>query len=156
MIRFLAATVFALLLPLGAAYAADCSLKQYEALVAEGKNAAEGHEWGKSVEVYGRILDDCRPLLGANDLAKAYDALSVGQLMQENYSAAIDSAQKCLAGVPRYNACMMTAAKAYESLGDRSMALEQARAAATVDPYDDYSAAVAIYAKDFLKRLEKR
>jgi Tfp pilus assembly protein PilF len=102
------------------------------------------------------MLADCRTLIKTGDLAKAYDALAVAQMMQENYSAAIESAKKCLDHEPRCNACMMTAAKAYEGLGDRSMSLEYARSAAAVEPYDEYSAAVGILAKDFLKSFEKR
>lgn len=155
MIRFLTAFLLALLLPSNFVYAAECSLPQYESLVVEGKAAAAGREWGKSVEIYSRILVDCRSLVSENDLAKAYDALSVGQLMQDNFSAAIDSAKKCIEKEPKYNACMMTAAKACEGLGDRGQALDFARSAAGVDAYDEYSAAVVIYAKDFIKKLEK-
>ncbi len=156
MTRFLAPLVVAFLLSIGTAFAAECSLPDYDSLVAEGKSAADGREWGKSVEIYNRILADCRALIKEGDIAKAYDALSVGQLMEENYSAAIDSAKKCLEQDPKYYACMMTAAKACEGLGDRAAALDYARAAAAVEPYDDYSGAVVIFAKDFLKRLEKR
>jgi len=156
MIRFCAALTLFLLLPLCAAFAAECTLPQYDALVADGKAAATGREWGRSVEIYSRILGDCRPVVPEIDLAKAYDALSVGQLMQENYTAAIDSANKCLEYDGRYNACMMTAAKACEALGDRDRALEFARSAAAVEPYDEYSAAVVILARDYLKRKEKR
>jgi len=156
MIRFCAAMVLFLLLPFSAVFAADCSLPQYDALVAEGKAATAAREWSRSVEVYSRILGDCRALVVESDLAKAYDALSVGQLMQESYSAAIDSANKCLEYDSRYNACMMTAAKACEALGDRDRALEYARSAAGVEPYDEYSAAVVILARDYLKRQEKR
>jgi len=156
MIRFIAAFTLILLVPCSAAFAADCSVPQYDSLVLEGKSAAEGREWGRSVEIYSRILGDCRSLVGENDFARAYDALSFGQLMQENYTAAIDGAKKCLEHERRYNACMMTAAKASEAIGDRSMALEYARSAVEVEPYDDYSAAVVIYARDFLKKLEKR
>jgi tetratricopeptide (TPR) repeat protein len=133
----------------------ECSVADYDALVVEGKSAASGREWGRSVELYSRMLGDCRSLISDADVAKAYDALSVGQLMQEQFSAAIDSAGKCLEADSRYNACMMTAAKAYESLGDKEKAEEYARAAMAVEPYDDYSAAVGIYARDFLKRLAK-
>ena len=155
MIRIVIALVFTLLLPVYNTFAAECTLPLYDSLVVEGKSAVEGREWDNSVKIYSRILDDCRSLVSDSDLAKAYDALAVGQLMKENYSAAIDSAKRCLEQESKYNACMMTAAKAYEGLGDRGMALEYGRAAAAVEVYDDYSAAVAIYAKDYLKKFEK-
>ncbi|HZV83280.1 MAG TPA: hypothetical protein VFF53_14040, partial [Geobacteraceae bacterium] len=77
-------------------------------------------------------------------------------LMQGKYGEAIDTAKKCIEQDSRYNACMMTAAKAYESLGDRTMAEQFAREAIEVGSTDDYSAAVVIYAKDFLKKLDKK
>jgi tetratricopeptide (TPR) repeat protein len=156
MFRVSAFIVIALLVSCYCSFAAECTLNEYETLVIDGKAAATGREWGRSVEIYGRILGECRSLVSKNDLATAYDALAVGQLMQENYSVAIDSAKSCLEQEPNYTACMMTAAKAYDGLGDRNMALEFARAAVAVEPYDEYSAASAIYAKDYLRRLEKR
>lgn len=150
------ALVLVLLLPFTVAFGADCSLPHYEALVAAGKSAADGREWQRSVEIYNSILDDCGSMLAATDLAKAYDALAFGQLMQENYSAAIDSANKCLEAVATYNACMMTAAKGYEGSGDAALARQYAEAAVAAGVHDDYSAAVVIYAKDFLKKYEKR
>jgi len=156
MIRCIVLIALCLLLPVTAVFAAECSLPQYESLLAEGKSAAEAREWSRSVEIYSRILGDCRSLVEENDIAKAYDALSFGQLMQEQYTAAIDGAKKCLEHERRYNACMMTAAKASEAIGDRNRALEYARAAVEVEPYDEYSAAVVIYARDFLKGMEKR
>ena len=156
MVRLLAALVVVLLLPLASVFGAECGLPQYETLVAEGKRAADGREWDRSVAAYSRMLDDCRSQIASADLAKAYDALAFGQLMQENYSAAINSAQKCLELEADYNACMMTAAKGYAGLGDVAMARQHAEAAVAVGAHDDYSAAVVIYAKDFLKKLEKR
>ena len=147
--------VAALLVP-ARLFAGECSVTEYERLVVEGRSANNGRDWGRTVEIYSRILGDCRALVDKDDQAKAYDALSFGQLMLENYSAARDSAGKCLEVQPQYNACMLTAAKAAEGLGDRGQALEFARAAALVDPYDDYSAAVGIAARSLLKQLEKR
>jgi tetratricopeptide (TPR) repeat protein len=138
-------------------YAGECTVAEYDRLVIEGRRASNGREWDRTVEIYSTIVGDCRPLVvDREDLAKAYDALSFGRLMIENYSAALDDARKCLEAQPQYNACMLTAAKAAEGLGDHGQALEYARAAALVDPYDDYSSAVGIAAKSLLKQLEKR
>jgi tetratricopeptide (TPR) repeat protein len=137
-------------------FAQECGVSTYETLVAEGKRGDDAREWGRSIEAYSRILAECRAEVKDVDLVKVYDALSVAQLMGENYADAIENAKKCLEIDARYNACMMTAAKCYESLGDRSMALEYARSAVNVGAYDEYSSAVIIYAKDFLKRIEKK
>ncbi len=95
-------------------------------------------------------------MVGETDLVKVYDSLSVGLLMQEQFTQAIDMAKKCIEQDRKYNACMMTAAKAYYNLGDVGMARDYAREAVEVGSYDDYAAAVVIYAKDFLKKLEKK
>lgn len=156
MVRLVALLVVVMLLPLSAALGGECSVAQYEALVVSGKSAVEAHEWERSVEVYGRIIADCRSLLSAGDLAKAYDALAFGQLMQGDNSAAIDSAKLCLEAEADYNACLMTAARASEATGDTALARQYAEAAIAVGVHDDYSAATVISARDFLKKLEKR
>lgn len=138
------------------ASAEECTTKTYEGLVSEAKNADANRLWDSSVELYRRILDGCQTQLAEGDRAKLYDALSVGLLMQAQYGEAIDTAKKCIEQDGRYNACMMTAAKAYESLGDRAMAEQFAREAIEVGGSDDYSTAVVIYAKDFLKKLEQK
>ena len=153
--RFFLSALTALLLSVTPLFAEECSVSDYDALVAEGKRGDDSREWGRSAEAYGKILAECRTVVRDTDLVKVYDALSVAQLMQEKYSEAIGNAGKCLELDSRYNACMMTAAKCYESIGDKSMALEYARSAAAVEAYDEYSSAMAIYAKDFIRRLEK-
>jgi tetratricopeptide (TPR) repeat protein len=152
--RSIALALIVFLLQAVPLFAAECSVATYDALVTEGKKGDEAREWGKSVEAYSRILAECRSQVKDVDLVKVYDALGVAQLMLENYTGAIESAKKCIELDSRYNACMMTAAKSYESLGDRRMALEFARAAADTEAHDDYSSAVAIYAKDFLRRMK--
>ena len=154
--RFFLLPLIGLFLSTAPLFAGECSSSAYETLVAEGKSADGAREWGRSVEAYGRILAECRAEVKDADLVKVYDALSVAQLMRENCADAIENAKKCLELDNRYNACMMTAAKCYESLGDRSMALEYAKAAVDAGGHDEYSSAVAIYAKDFLKRIEKK
>jgi tetratricopeptide (TPR) repeat protein len=154
--RSIALYLIVLLLQAVPLFAEECSVATYDTLVTEGKKGDEAREWGKSVEAYSRILADCRTLVKDVDLVKAYDALSVAQLMQENYSGAVESAKRCIELDSSYNACMMTAAKSYENLGDRSIALEYAKSAVDVGAHDDYSSAVVIYAKDFLRRLEKK
>jgi tetratricopeptide (TPR) repeat protein len=151
--RYLAAVIFVIILGAAPLFAENCTPQSYKSLVSEGKAADEAHQWDNSVKVYSRILSECAPLVNKVDLVKAYDALSVAQLMNENYSAAIDNAKKCLELDNRYNSCMMTAAKGYESLGDKDMAISFARSAVEVGAYDEYSSAVVILAKDFLKRL---
>lgn len=155
MVRLVSLLIMVVLLPLSAALGGECSEAQYEALVAAGKTAVEERAWQRSVDVYGRILTDCRSLISAGDQAKAYDALAFGQLMEGHYAAAIDSAKRCLEAEAGYNACLMTAAKASESIGDMAMARQYAEAAIAVGAHDDYSAATVIYARDFLKKLEK-
>jgi tetratricopeptide (TPR) repeat protein len=156
MTRFLLLPLFLLLLTAVPLFAGECSVSTYDTLVAEGKSGEDTREWGRSVEAYSRILSECRTKVKDVDLVRVYDALSVAQLMRENYADAIENAKKCLELDGRYNACMMTAAKCYESLGDRSMALEYAKAAVEVGAYDEYSSAVVIYANDFIKRLKPR
>lgn len=156
MVRLVALLIMVMLLPLSAAFGGECSVVQYEALVVSGKKTVEAREWARSVEVYGSIIADCRSLLSTGDLAKAYDALAFGQLMQGDYTAAIDSAKLCLEAEAGYNACLMTAAKASEATGDTALARQYAEEAIAVGAHDDYSAATVISARDFLKKLEKR
>lgn len=139
----------------GVARGEECTPKVYEGLVSDARNADANRLWDSSVALYRRILDECQGQLLERDAAKLHDALAVGLLMQAQYGEAIDTAKKCIELDGRYNACMMTAAKAYESLGDRTMAAQFARDAIEVGASDDYSAAVVIYAKDFLKKLEQ-
>lgn len=155
MYRLVIALILAATSMTGIARAEECTAKVYEGLVIEAKNADANRLWNSSVELYRRILDDCRPMMAEGDLVKLYDALAVGLLMQENHGEAIDIAKKCLEQDGRYNACMMTAAKAYEGLGDNAMAIQFAREAVEVGGYDDYSAAVVIYAKEFLRKMSK-
>lgn len=145
-----------LLCPFSTIHAADCSPEQYGVLVQEGKKAAEERDWAQSITVIDRILNDCRQQINESDIAKAYDALATAQLMLEQYPAAIDSAKSCLQFDPGYAACMMTTAKANEFLGDREAAIAAARAVLEVEPRDDYAAAIAIYAQDFLRKLERK
>jgi len=139
----------------GVARAEECTTAVYEGLVSEAKSADTNRLWDSSVSLYRRILDDCRDMMAKGDLAKLYDALAVGLLMQEQYSEALDIARKCLDEESSCNACMLTAARAYEGLGDRDMAIQLATEASLVEAGDEYSSAVVIYAKDFLKKLEK-
>lgn len=155
MYRYLVGVSIVLLLAVTPLYAAECTVQSYAALVLEGKSADEGRQWEKSVDIYSRMLAECSPLIDPADLVKAYDALAIARLMTENYPAAIETAQKCLELDNRYNSCMMTAAKGYEGLGDREMAISFARSAVEVGGYDDYSAAVAIYAKSYLKKMDR-
>ena len=135
--------------------AAECSVGDYDGLVAAGKAANAERDWVKSAEAYQRILGDCSSMVVGADLARAYDALSFAQLMQGDYSRALVGAERCLAADPQYSACMLTAAKANEAIGDRGRALEYLRAILAVEPADDYAAAVAIAARSILKQLEK-
>ncbi len=150
---FIFAFIFTILLVSSPLYASECTLQSYEALVVQGKSADEGRQWDKSVETYSRMLNACPTFVQGAELVKAYDALAVAQLMTTNYSAAIDSSKKCLELDNRCNSCMMTAAKGYEGLGDRDMAISMAKAAIEVGGYDDYSTAVVIYAKSYLKKI---
>lgn len=154
--RFLLLPLAVFLLSVAPLLAEECSLSTYETLASDGKSADSAREWGKSVATYSRILAECRALVKDADLVKVYDALSVAQLMMGNHSEAIENAKKCIEADGKYNACMMTAARSYESLGERNAALEYAKSAVEAGPYDEYSAAVVIYAKDFLRRLEKK
>lgn len=138
------------------AAAEPCTNDVYEGLVHGAKSADGNREWGQSVELYQKMLEECRELIPGKDLARVHDALSVGLLMQGNYSAAIDEAKLCLQQDGKYNACMMTAAKGYENLGDREMAIKYAGEAVEAGNHDEYSAAVTIYAKEFLRKLEKK
>lgn len=137
-------------------YSADCSVSRYEELVSQGKAAESGREWDKVVDIYSNILSDCRSIVPVTDLPKAYDSLSSAQFMLSKYQDALDNCEKCIIQDNRYNACMMTAARVYEALGNTQRAIESARDAAAVEPYDDYSAAVSIVATDFLRRLKQK
>jgi tetratricopeptide (TPR) repeat protein len=156
MTRILPLLLVVLISPTAQLFAEECSISRYEVLVAEGKKGDETREWGKSAEAYGSILAECRSVVKDADMAKIYDALSVAQSMMGNYTEAIENAKKCIEIDGKYNACMMTAARSYENLGDRGAALEYARSAVDAGGYDEYSSAVAILAKDFLRRLEKK
>jgi tetratricopeptide (TPR) repeat protein len=135
--------------------AEECTEQSYGALVSAAKRADEGHLWSSSVELYNKLLRDCPARINSADYAKIYDALAVAELMSENYPAAIAQAKRCLDFDSRCNSCMMTAAKAYEGLGDADMAISYAKTAVEVGGYDDYSAAVVILAKDFLKKQSR-
>jgi tetratricopeptide (TPR) repeat protein len=137
------------------AVAEECTVQTYGSLVTEAKSADAGRDWATSVESYKRMLGECALFINAADLVKIYDALSVALMMNENYSAAIDTAKKCLELDNRYNSCMMTASRSYEKLGDVDLAISYARSTVVVGGYDDYSAAVVILAKEFLKRQGK-
>jgi len=154
MYRYLAA-VFIVILNVFPAVAEECTVQTYGSLVTEAKRADAGRDWATSVEIYKRMLADCILLINAADLVKTYDALSVALMMNENYSAAIDTAKKCLELNNRYNSCMMTASRSYEKLGDIDMAISYARSAVEVGGDDDYSVAVVIPAKGFPKRTGK-
>lgn len=135
--------------------AEPCTSSVYEGLVQEAKSADSSREWNRSVELHQKILEECREQIPEKDLPKVHDALSVGLLMQGNYAAAIDEAKLCLQQDEKYNACMMTAAKGYENLGDREMAIKYAEQAVETGNADEYSAAVTIYAREFLRGLGK-
>jgi len=154
MYRYLAAVLF-IILNVCPAAAEECTVQTYGSLVTEVKSADAGRDWVRSVEIYRQLLADCASLINAVDLVKTYDALAVALMMNENYSAAIDNAKKCLELNNRYNSCMMTASRSYENLGDIDLAISYARSAVEVGGYDDYSAAVVILAKDFLKKRGK-
>jgi len=154
MYRYLAAVIL-ILLNVFPAVAEECTLNSYGSLVTEARNADVGRNWAKSVESYNRMLNECAAFINTADLVKTYDALSVALMMNENYAAAIDNAKKCLELDNRYNSCMMTASRSYEKLGDLDMAISYAQAAVEVGGYDDYSSAVVILAKDFLKKQGK-
>lgn len=156
MYRFLVATVLAATCMTGVARAEECTPKLYADLVVEAKNADANRLWDGSVELYRRILAECHPRMADGDLEKLYDALAVGLLMQGKQGEAIDTAKQCIEQNSKYNACMMTAAKAYEELGDLTMAEQFAREAIEVGSSDEYSAAVVIYAQDFLKKMKKQ
>jgi|GEM_PF-2496265 len=138
------------------ARAEECAATVYEGLVIEAKNADANRLWESSAAIYRRILNECRSTVVEGDLPKLHDALAVALMMQEKYGEAIDVAKKCIELDSRYNACMMTAARGYEALGERDMALQFAREAIETGASDDYSAAVIIDARDFLKKLEKK
>ncbi len=153
MYRLIAVVIFATMLAASMAGAEECPAPRYEKLILEARAADIGRQWGRSVELYGTMLSDCPDLLTGADLVKVYDALSVAQLMQGNPSGAIDTAAKCLEQDSKYNACMMTAAQASYELGDRERAIAFAREAAEIGVNDEYSNAVAIVAKDFLRKV---
>lgn len=140
----------------GMARAEECTAPVYEGLVIEARNADANRLWESSEALYRRILDECRSMMAQGDLPRLYDALAVALLMQERYSDAIDTAKQCLEQDGRYNACMMTAAKGYDALGERETAAQFAREAIETGASDDYSAAVVIDAKAFLRKLEKK
>jgi tetratricopeptide (TPR) repeat protein len=154
--RFFLLSLIVLLFSAEPLFAEECAVSDYNALVAKGKTGDDAREWGKSVEAYSRILAECRTAVKDTELVKVYDALSVAQLMQENFSEAIENAKQCIGLDSKYNACMMTIAKCYERLGDSSMALEYARSAIYAGSYDEYSSAVVIEAKDFIRRIENK
>lgn len=154
MYHYLAAVIF-VLLSFSPLLAEDCTVNSYRALVVEAKSADVNRNWNKSAELYNRLLSECMPLINAADLVKAYDALSVALMMSENYSAAIDGAKKCIELDKNNNSCMMTACLAYEKLGDFELAISFANSAIEVGGYDEYSSAVVLLAKDFLKRHDK-
>ncbi len=156
MYRVIVTLILAAACMTGIARAEECTETVYAGLVKEAKSADANHLWDSSVELSRRILDECRHLIPEGDLVKLYDSLSVGLLMQDKYGEAVDMAKRCIEQDSRYNSCMMTAAKAYESLGDRAMAIQFAREAIETGGSDDYSSAVVIYARDFLKRLDKK
>ena len=135
--------------------AEECTQQTYGSLIAAAKEADQHRQWGRAAEIYRKLLSECPSLIPSADLVKTYDALSVAQMMNENYSAAIDHAKQCLHLDNRYNSCMMTASRSYEKLGDLDMAISFAQAAVEVGGYDDYSSAVVILAKDFLKKKGK-
>lgn len=153
MSRISIAVIFSALIAVSAAWAEECTTLSYGTLVLEAKSADESREWGKSVELYRKILADCQPLLTDADQAKAHDALAVGLLMQGNHSAAVATAIKCVELDAKYNACLMTAAQASYELGDRERAIGFAREAVAIGGYDDYSNAVAIAARSFLRKV---
>lgn len=147
--------VMLMLLNLVPAHAEECSVESYGSLVAAAKAADQEKQWGRSVELYRQLLNECSALIPPADLVKTHDALSVALMMSENYSTAIDHAKQCLELDNRYNACMMTASRSYEKLGDLDMAISYAQSAVEVGGYDDYSSAVVILARDFLKKQGK-
>lgn len=154
--RIIAVLFFVVICAAAPAGAEPCTSSVYEGLVQEAKSADSSREWDRSVELYQKMLGECRELVPVSDVAKVHDGLSVGLLMQGNYTAAIDEAKLCLQQDGKYNACMMTAAKGYENLGDREMAIKYATEAVEAGNYDEYSAATVIYAKEFLRKLEKK
>jgi tetratricopeptide (TPR) repeat protein len=145
-----------ILLTAGSAYSAECPASRYEELVTQAKSADEAREWERATELYSSMVADCQASIPAPDLPKAYDALSSAQLMLNKYQEALENSQKCIDLDSRYNACMMTAARVHEALGDKERAVESARNAAAVEPFDDYSAAVAILANSFLRRYQQK
>lgn len=150
------AAVVLVLLNIVPARAEECTGQSYGSLVTAARGADQERQWGRSVELHRQLLSDCSALIPAADLVKAHDALAVALMMNENYSASIDHARQCLELDPRYNSCMMTASRSYEKLGDLDMAISYAQAAVEVGGYDDYSSAVVILARDFLKKQGKR
>lgn len=154
--RCVSAFIVLIFMSAGSVYSADCPAGRYAEVVQQGKAAEIEREWEKVVDLYSIILSDCRSTLPAADLPKAYDSLSTAQLMLNKYQDALESCEKCITLDNRYNACMMTAARVHEALGNTQRAFESARDAAAVEPYDEYSAAVSIYASDFLRRYKQK
>lgn len=152
--KYITALIAFFLLSAGTVYSEDCPVSRYEELVLKGRAAEAGKEWEQVVDLYSNILKDCRTLVPVVDMPKAYDSLSSAQLMLNRYQDALESSAKCVALDNRYNACMMTAARVHEARGDRQQAIEAARDAAAVEPYDEYTAAVSILANDFLRRYK--
>lgn len=140
----------------GTARGEECTSPVYEGLVTDARNADANRLWDDSAALYRRIVDECRALVAEGELPRLHDALAVALLMQEKYGEAIDAAKKCLELDGRYNACMMTAARGYDALGEREAAARFAREAIEAGAGDDYSAAVIIDAKNFLRKLEKK
>lgn len=153
MYRFLIVAVIATIINSAMVRAEDCPETRYEGLIIEARSADGSRQWDRAVDLYRIMLADCSALLTGGDLVKAYDALAVGLLMQGNPGAAIETATKCLELDGRYNACMMTAAQASYELGDKERAVGFAREAVEIGSYDDYSNAVVIAARDFLKKV---
>lgn len=150
--KFAAAFFLTIIMSAVSSYSADCPVSRYEELVLQGKAAEDGREWERVADLYGNILSDCITAIPSIDLPKVYDSLSSAQMMLNKHQDALENSAKCIALDNRYNACMMTAARIHDALGDKQRAIESARRAAAVDPYDEYSAAVSLLANDFLRR----
>lgn len=148
--------IMLILMAVGSAYSADCPAGRYTELIQQGKAAETGREWERVADLYSNILTECRLTIPAADLPKAYDSLSSAQLMLNKYHDALESCEKCIALDNRYNACMMTAARVHDALGDTLRAIESAKNAASVEPNDEYSAAVSILANDFLRHHKQK
>ncbi len=156
MYRIVITLILAALCTTGIARGEECTATVYEGLVIEAKNADANRLWETSEARYRRILDECQAMVAEGELPRLHDALAVSLLMQDRYADAIETAKKCLELDGRYNACMMTAAKGYDALGERETAARFANEAIETGASDEYSAAVVIDAKNFLRKLEKK